>query len=179
MSPRPIWFTRANALTALRLLIAPALVMSIFEGADRVATLLFWVAVATDVADGRVARRFGEETPYGRFFDHASDATFVTAGTAALAAIGALPAALPFLIAVAFTQYALDSRSKAATGLRKSRLGHWNGIAYYVIVAVPVMRDAMGISWPGAEWVRAGGWVLVASTIASMIGRLRFARSAE
>ena len=56
---------------------------------------------------------------------------------------------------------------------------YWNGIAYYVIVAVPVMRDAMGIGWPGAIWVRAGGWVLVATTVASMVGRLRFARTAE
>ena len=53
------------------------------------------------------------------------------------------------------------------------------GIAYYVIVAVPVMRDALGLSWPGAALVRAIGWLLVATTVASVIDRLRFSRSAE
>ena len=35
---------------------------------------LFVVAVATDLADGRVARRRGEVTPLGGFADHAVDA---------------------------------------------------------------------------------------------------------
>jgi len=179
MSRRPVWLTPANALTALRLLLAPALVIAIVEGVPIAAALIFWVAVATDVADGRVARRFGDETAYGRFFDHTVDATFVTAGSAALAGVGEVPAILPVSIALAFAQYAVDSRSAITSALRKSRLGHWNGIAYYVIVAVPVMRDAMGIGWPGTTWVLAGGWALVASTILSMVGRWRFARAAE
>jgi hypothetical protein len=54
-----------------------------------------------------------------------------------------------------------------------SRLGRWNGIAYYVIVAVPLVRDALALAWPGAELVMALGWALVASTLASMIDRLR------
>jgi phosphatidylglycerophosphate synthase len=174
-----IWLTRANALTLLRLLLAPALALAILEGADRVAAALFWLAVATDVADGRVARRFGEETSYGRFFDHAADATFVTVGAAALVGTGAVPVALPILIAVAFMQYAVDYRFAGVNDLRKSRLGHWNGIAYYVIVAVPVMRDAMGIDWPGAALIRAGGWLLVVSTIASIAGRLGSSRSTK
>jgi phosphatidylglycerophosphate synthase len=179
MSQRFFWLTRANALTLLRLLLAPVLALAILEGTESVAAMFFWMAVVTDVADGRTARRFGEETRYGRFFDHAADAIFVTAGTAALAGVGALPAALPVLIAVAFAQYAVDFRFVDANNLRKSRLGHLNGIAYYVIVALPVMRDAIGISWPGAELVWAGGWLLVASTIASVATRFRFAWSAK
>jgi len=179
MPSRHVWATRANVLTLLRLLLAPALAAAILEAAEALAAALFWLAVASDVADGRVARRFGEETPYGRLFDHAADATFVTLGTAALAMRDVVPVALPLLIALAFTQYAIDYRFVAASNLRKSRLGHWNGIAYYVIVAVPVMRDALAIDWPVAQWVRLCGWVLVASTVASMIGRLGFVRSAK
>ena len=63
--------------------------------------------------------------------------------------------------------------------LRPSRLGHWNGVAYYVIVAVPVMRDALGLAWPGAALVQAFGWLLVASTLVSMADRLRVALSSE
>jgi phosphatidylglycerophosphate synthase len=179
MSTRRTWLTRANGLSLLRLLVAPALAVAVADGAAVAAAALFWLAVATDVADGRVARRMGEVTPYGRHLDHAADATFVTAGTAALAWTGALPVALPPLIAVAFLQYAFDSRSLAFRGLRPSRLGHWNGVAYYVIVAVPVMRDALGLAWPGAALVQAFGWLLVASTLVSMTDRLRAALSTE
>lgn len=173
MSTHRSWFTRANGLSLLRLLIAPVLALAITKGAAAVATALFWLAVATDVADGRVARRMGELTPYGRLLDHAADATFVAVGTAALAWVGALPVVLPLLIAVAFLQYALDSRWLAIREPRRSRLGHWNGIAYYVIVGVPVMRDALGLAWPQATLVRALGCVLVASTLLSMADRLR------
>jgi hypothetical protein len=77
------------------------------------------------------------------------------------------------LIGVAFLQYALDSKLMRSRGLRASALGRWNGIAYYVIVAVPVVRDALGLGWPGAGLVRALGWALVATTLLSISDRLR------
>jgi hypothetical protein len=84
-----------------------------------------------------------------------------------------LPAALPVLIACAFLQYAFDSRLTAARGLRRSALGRWNGISYYAIVGTPVVRDALGLAWPGTGLLMALGWVLVASTAVSMGDRLR------
>lgn len=168
------WLKRANALTALRLLLAPLLYAAIVQGRPGIAATVFWLAVATDLADGWVARRFGEATPLGGLVDHAADAAFATTGTAALACTGALPVVLPALIAVAFLQYALDSRRIAAIGLRPSALGRWNGIAYFVIVAVPVVRDALGLGWPGSGLVRGLGWLLVGSTLLSMADRIRW-----
>ena len=173
MEATTAWSTRANALTLLRLLLAPALAAAVLHGAPAAAAALFFLAVGTDFADGWVARRYGEATAFGGFADHVVDATFVTTGTAALAWTGVLPAPLPWLIAIAFTQYALDSRVLAASGLHPSRLGRWNGIAYYVIVAVPIVRDALALGWPGPALVTALGWALVASTLVSMLGRLR------
>ena len=46
-------------------------------------------------------------------------------------------------------------------------------------MAVPVIRDALGLDWPGAGLVWAFGWLLVASTLVSMLGRLRAAFVAE
>jgi len=175
MEKRPAWNSRANVLTGARLLLAPVLAVCVLEEARLAAALSFWLAVATDFADGRVARRFGEVSAYGRFFDHATDAAFVSVGTAALAVKNAVPAVLPLLIALAFVQYAVGRREPGAQEPRKSRLGHWNGIAYYVIVAVPVTRDAMGIAWPPPAWVLFAGWLLVATTLVSIGSRLRFA----
>lgn len=173
MSARSVWSTRANALTGLRLLLAPPFVLAVLEGAGLAAFGLFFLAVATDFADGWVARRFGEASPLGGLVDHAVDATFVTAGTAALAQLGILPALLPPLIALAFLQYALDSRVAGPGGLRASSLGRWNGIAYFVVVAIPVTRDALGLGLPADSLVHALGWVLVVSTGVSMLDRLR------
>lgn len=169
------WVTLANALTGLRLAVVPVLVAAILAGAPSLAALVFAIAVATDVADGRIARRRSEASPLGGALDHAVDAAFVTAGTAALASQGALPPLLPALIAAAFVQYAVDSRTRAG-GLRGSRLGRWNGIAYYVAVAVPIVRDAAGLGWPAPALVGALGWLLVASTLLSMADRLRRSR---
>jgi phosphatidylglycerophosphate synthase len=168
--------TLANALTLARLALAPGLVAAILADLAGVAAAIFALAVATDLLDGRVARRRAEASALGGALDHAVDAAFVTAGTAALAARGALPALLPVLIAAAFLQYALDARTPAGE-LRGNRLGRWNGIAYYAIVAVPLARDAAGLAWPAAPLVRALGWLLVATTAASIAERLTLARA--
>jgi phosphatidylglycerophosphate synthase len=166
------WLTRANALTALRLALAPCLFAAIDAGRAPLASAIFFLAVVTDFADGWVARRFGEHSPLGGLADHAVDAAFVAVGTAALACQGALPAPLPPAIAAAFLQYALDSRLLVARGLRGSALGRWNGIAYYVIVALPIVRDALGLGWPGRGLLLALGWALVVSTLVSMAQRV-------
>ena len=88
-----------------------------------------------------------------------------------------LPAALPPLIALAFLQYSVDSRLPGGRALRGSSIGRWNGIAYYVIVAVPIVRDALALGWPAAGLVTALGWGLVVSTLLSMGDRLRRAGS--
>jgi phosphatidylglycerophosphate synthase len=177
MTAVPRWRTRANALTALRLAAAPALAAAVCAGDPLVATALFALAVATDFADGWVARRYAEQSPLGGLMDHAVDAAFVTTGCAALASVSVLPVLLPLLIPVAFVQYAVDSRAGPARPLRASRLGRWNGIAYYVIVAVPIVRDALGLGWPGPRLVVALGWVLVVSTLVSMADRAWASRS--
>jgi phosphatidylglycerophosphate synthase len=171
--PPGSWITRANALTALRLLSAPLLAAFVAHGARRSAALVFALAVATDLLDGRVARRRGEASPLGGALDHAVDATFVTVGVAALAGRGILPVWLAPAIALAFAQYALDSRVLAGAGLRGSALGRWNGIAYYVIVGIPVVRDALALGFPGPAPVMALGWLLVLTTAVSMADRAR------
>jgi phosphatidylglycerophosphate synthase len=173
MDTAAIWSTRANALTLVRLLLAPALAAAVLSSAAVPAAALFFLAVGTDLADGWVARRYAEETPFGGFADHAVDAVFVITATAALAWMGVLPVLLPWLIAAAFIQYSLDSRMLSASGLVASRLGRWNGIAYYVIAAIPIVRDALGLRWPAPGLVTALGWALVGSTLVSMLDRFR------
>ena len=167
------WRTWANALTLIRLALAPACALSLYGGSAAEALLYFGLAVATDLADGRVARRRGEVSDLGALLDHATDAFFVSLGLAVLASRGQVPALLPALVLLAFAQYALDSRSSAGQGLRTSSLGRWNGIAYYVLLGTPIVRDALELAWPGHALLLALGWCLVASTLVSMAARAR------
>ncbi len=166
------FLTPANALTLLRLALAPGIAAAVLAGMWWVATGLFWLAVATDFADGVVARRSGSSSVLGGVLDHTTDAIFCTVGLAALASRGTVPGVLPLLVALAFTQYALDSKVVQGESLRASRLGRWNGIAYYVAVAVPIIRDALGLGWPGPGLTMGLAWGLVVSTLVSMLDRL-------
>ncbi len=165
------WQTRANALTALRLFAAPALAVALCANEPGLALFWFVLAVVTDFADGWVARRYQESSPLGGLIDHSVDATFVTVGTATYAGLGVLPFLLPIFIVASFLQYVLDSRVGTQRPLRASFLGRWNGIAYYVIVAIPLIRDALALPFPDARVVWILGWGLVASSVVSMLDR--------
>jgi len=166
------WATLANALSLLRLALVPLLGAAILHREPVAAGALFALAVATDMADGALARRRGEASALGGLLDHAVDATLCVVGLAAWACRGETPTLLAPLVAAAFAQYVLDSRALAGRALRASALGRWNGIAYYVLVAVPIYRDALGLAWPGRSWVLAAGWLLVATTAVSIADRL-------
>jgi len=164
----------ANALTVTRLvLVIPFAFLMGSDGARHalLAALILAVAIATDLLDGRVARRRGTATAAGGAFDHTADFCFVASGLAAGAARGAFPWILPVLVAAAFAQYAVDSYwVDRRRSLRGSRLGRYNGILYFVPLGGDILARA------GAHVLRpvvtAVAWMLVASTALSMGQRL-------
>ena len=167
-----VLLTWSNALTGLRLVAAPFFFCALMGGAWGLAGTLFWGAVVTDVVDGRLARARGETSAFGGLLDHATDATFVTAGLSALAMHGFVPWALPVFVVAAFLQYLLDSKALEGRVLRASALGRWNGIFYFVPPGMLVTREMLGLDWPEDSLVFAIGTLLVVSSIVSMFDRL-------
>jgi phosphatidylglycerophosphate synthase len=163
--------TLSNAVTGLRLVSIPFFAWALSGREWPLACGLFWLAVGTDLVDGRIARARGESTHFGGLFDHACDALFVTTGLAALAASGIVPAWLPVLVAVAFAQYVLDSRWLAGEPLRASALGRWNGVLYFVPLGIVVTREAAGLGSPSDLVVAGLAWALVVSTALSIADR--------
>lgn len=164
--------TAANALTLARLVAAPVCGYLVLEGRDVDAVIVFALAIATDFADGPLARKWGQTSAFGALLDHGTDATFVIMGLSALVCRGLAPIALPPLIALAFIQYTLDSRALEGQELRASALGRWNGILYFVLLGTPIIRNTLGWSWPGDAMILLFGWLLLASTAVSMGDRL-------
>jgi CDP-diacylglycerol--glycerol-3-phosphate 3-phosphatidyltransferase len=80
--------TPANAITLLRILASPVMVVLIVEAGPSWAALAVWVALAsTDFLDGWVARRQGATTS-GAFLDPLADKCLVLGALGALAAAG-------------------------------------------------------------------------------------------
>ena len=165
------WLTLPNLLSTSRLLLAPLCAALLMQGAPQWAACVFYLAVASDVLDGRIARARHQVTALGGMLDHASDAAFVAMLLTTLAWQGVVPILLPPLVAVAFAQYMLDSKALAGQALRASWLGRRNGVLYFALVGTSVTRDALLLSWPPDRWITAFGWLLVASTLLSMLDR--------
>lgn len=160
----------ANLLTTLRALLVAPMTWCITQQIWPIGCAIFVVAVATDIADGRVARATGQVSARGGLFDHSVDALFVTLSLGACAFAGFVNYLLPVLIATAFLQYMIDSNAQAGRALRASKLGRYNGIAYYVLLGVVVGSQAIGVDWLSA--IRLAAWVLVVATLTSMLDRL-------
>jgi len=164
----------ANALTAVRVLLAVPFAILMASGSARraaLAALTLAAAIATDLLDGPVARRRGAATAAGGAFDHTADCLFVTSGLAAGATRGAFPWILPVLVAAAFAEYVIDSYViHRRRTLQPSRLGRYNGILYFVPLGGDILiRLGAGFLQP---LLTAVIWTLVASTVLSMGQRL-------
>ena len=168
----------AHLLTGLRLALALPLAISFsrsdFLSAGLVAALLT-VAIASDYFDGIVARRQGTASARGQLFDHATDCLFVTACLAGAALAGSVPPVLPVLVALAFSQYVIDSywlhRRKQ---LRMSTIGRWNGIGYFVplvVLAAARLEVVPSLTPLLTAIARLVAYVLVASTLVSIFDR--------
>jgi cardiolipin synthase len=95
-TPSPV--NLANALTLLRIVLAPAFLV-LYVQEDRVRALAaFAAAAATDVLDGLVARALRQHTRLGAVLDPVADKVLAACALFALAAARRLPLWLPLLV---------------------------------------------------------------------------------
>src|SRR5215213_6283302 len=82
--------TPANAVTLVRILVLPVLIVLIVDDGAEWPALVLWIVLAgSDVFDGWLARRHGA-TRSGAFLDPLADKILVLGAMAALVAKGAL-----------------------------------------------------------------------------------------
>jgi CDP-diacylglycerol---glycerol-3-phosphate 3-phosphatidyltransferase len=92
--PGPGLVNAANALTVLRLALVPVFIACLLAGGPgwRVAAFAtFCVASVTDLLDGRIARRRGLITDFGKIADPIADKALTGAALVTLSALGELP----------------------------------------------------------------------------------------
>jgi cardiolipin synthase len=77
-TPAKLW-TLANMLTLLRIALLAPFLYWVKEGRFGLAVIIFFIAGITDFFDGYVARRFNQQSAFGRFLDPAADKLLTTA----------------------------------------------------------------------------------------------------
>ncbi len=82
--------TIPNVLTLSRIVSAPLLGQAIVEGKTGIAVAVLGYAALTDVADGWIARKLGQESDLGSYLDPLADKMLVTVGCVALGTAGSL-----------------------------------------------------------------------------------------
>ncbi len=94
MTSEPGLVNVANVLTVVRILLVPVFVVCLLAGGTvwRLAALAaFGVASLTDLLDGRLARRRGLVTDFGKIADPVADKALTGAALICLSALGELP----------------------------------------------------------------------------------------
>ncbi|MEN3333571.1 MAG: hypothetical protein V7641_2936 [Blastocatellia bacterium] len=78
-NPQARLWTVANMLTLLRIALLAPFLYWVKEGRFGLAVIIFFIAGITDFFDGYVARRFNQQSAFGRFLDPAADKLLTTA----------------------------------------------------------------------------------------------------
>jgi phosphatidylglycerophosphate synthase len=127
----------ANLLSATRIALA-IIWLAAFAGGLKGAAIFGSIAIAaaiSDLLDGRVARRMETVGAFGKWFDSVADIVFILTALGCEVSAGAIRIYIPILIALSFSQYAIDSMLLSGAPI-KSRLGHFGGVINFGIVIV-------------------------------------------
>ena len=163
--------TLANSLSLFRLIIAPVTVWYIISGWWLAASFLLILAILSDLLDGPIARKKGQESSTGALIDHSCDAFLVAVLLFVLTITHEIPLLLPVLVILSFLQYVFDSKALTGQRLRTSFLGRFNGICYFVLVSLCIFTEALEINIPDYTILNFA-WILITSTLLSMSERL-------
>jgi CDP-diacylglycerol--glycerol-3-phosphate 3-phosphatidyltransferase len=90
------WVNVPNGLTALRMLLVPVFGWVLLSHPHNdswrwMAALIFVIASITDIVDGKVARKYGLVTRFGKLWDPIADKTLTGMALVGLSIIGELP----------------------------------------------------------------------------------------
>jgi len=174
-----------NTLTLLRIFFVPLLVAALVEqnfqihwnGAvwlanESIALIIFWVAAATDLLDGYLARRWGQITTVGTLLDPIADKLLISAALVSLVQIRRVPAWMVILIIG--REFAVSGlRSIAAAEgytIRASELGKTKMVTQVAAISMIVLS----IRWePLSGFAMLCMWGVLIFSLASAVDYFR------
>jgi len=144
----------AHLLTSVRLVLTPVFLLVIEAGQHQPTLLkalavvvLFLLICASDYYDGPVARALGVDSDLGKVLDNLADITFLLVTLTYLVLANVVPWWIPATIALAFSQYTVDSWLLAGRRtdliLVSNPIGHWAGILNYIGTGVVALHAGL------------------------------------
>ena len=144
----------AHLLTSVRLVLTPVFLLVIEAGQHQPTLLkalavvvLFLLICASDYYDGPVARALGVDSDLGKVLDNLADITFLLVTLTYLVLVNVVPWWIPAAIALAFSQYTVDSWLLAGRRtdliLVSNPIGHWAGILNYIGTGVMALHAGL------------------------------------
>jgi CDP-diacylglycerol--glycerol-3-phosphate 3-phosphatidyltransferase len=154
-----------NALTLVRVLLVPVLVVALIEeGNDAIAAVVFAFASATDFLDGWLARRRKSVTTFGKVMDPIADKLMVAAALIALVSLERLAAWIALVIIA--REFAV-SGLRAAAGQQGVVIDASNFGKAKTLVQVAMIFVLIVAPDSDAAWVQALVYATVVVTLSS------------
>jgi CDP-diacylglycerol---glycerol-3-phosphate 3-phosphatidyltransferase len=123
-----------NALTLLRILLVPVLVVALLaetHHGDVLAAVVFAAASLTDAIDGWLARRRRDITTFGKLMDPVADKLLIVAALVVLVSLDRVPAWIVMVIIA--REFAVTATRMAATGQGVVIAASWWGKAKTIV----------------------------------------------
>jgi cardiolipin synthase len=165
-------FTLANGLTALRLLLAPLVLLLYVRGDALMALGIYALAATTDLFDGLAARLLDQHSRLGEILDPIADKLLAFCILVALTAAGRLPLWLAVLVigrdvAILTTAVALQWMGRTVP-IQPTRAGKYATATLAALVVVVLVGD-VGVAPRArlADWEAALGLLAAAGTTIS------------
>ena len=158
--------TVPNALTVLRILLIPVMVVLLIRESDVAAAIVFAVASATDFADGYLARRNRDVTTFGKAMDPVADKLLVIAALVVLVAQDRLAAWVAIVIVVREVAVTL-ARMQAPEVIAAAGWGKLKTALQVLALFFLILLD------PSPTWVDVLVYAAVAATIISGVDFFR------
>ncbi len=157
-----------NALTVIRILLVPVLVVALLEktgGGDLLAAVVFVVASFTDAIDGRIARSRNSVTTFGKLMDPIADKLLIIAALIALVSLDRVAAWVAMVIIArefAVTVLRVAAGTQQGVVISASPLGKLK-----TVFQVAMVLALIAVQGPKPVWLTALIYVTVAITILS------------
>jgi phosphatidylglycerophosphate synthase len=153
-----------SIVTSVRLVLFPILIFYLINGQIFLADSLFVIAIASDLADGYLARKLCVPSKFGGIFDAVVDFVFIGGIFLYFAASGVFPVWMFLLVVFMFLQFVATS---ALVGTVYDPLGKYYGSLLYGAVGLTFLFSS-------ALAVNAICLATVGVTIACLLSRLIF-----
>ena len=162
-----------NALTIIRFLLIPVIVISIFNGDYIIAFIFFTVSGITDIADGCIARKFNLISNFGKLMDPLADKLTQISTIASLTIIDIIP--IWILAVVLLKELIMIAGASFLYGKDVVVYSKWYGklatVLFYVAIVFSLLINQFNLE---SIWSNLDLWLFYLALFATVFSLLMY-----